>query len=251
MHIDLNCDAGESFGRYSLGDDAAMFDVVTSANIACGHHAGDPVVMRDTVALAAARGVAIGAHPSYPDLQGFGRRVIAMNPDELGAYVLYQIGALAGFAAAAGGRIVHVKPHGSLYNVAAQDDAVAVAVARAVAALDRTLIVVALPGSSLAYAAKAEGLRVAHEGFADRAYQDDGSLVPRSQRGAVIHDSQAVAARAVRMVVEHTVETVTGKVIPLHIDTLCVHGDTPNAPEIVRTLRHELETAGIAIQRLA
>lgn len=251
MPIDLNCDMGESFGRYTLGDDAAMLSVVTSANIACGLHAGDPLVMRRTVALAAERGVAVGAHPGYADLQGFGRRVMVMDPDELGALIIYQLGALAGFAAVAGTTMTHVKPHGALYNVAARDVAVANAVADAIAAFDPRLIVVTLPDSELLRAARGRGLRVAREGFADRAYQEDGTLVPRGQLGAVIHDVDRAAARAVRMVTEGRVEAITGAVIPLEIDTLCVHGDTPNAPQIARTLRDALETAGVTVRPLA
>ncbi len=250
MRIDLNCDMGESFGRYTLGDDAAMLDVVTSANIACGLHAGDPLVMQATVALAARKGVAIGAHPGYPDLQGFGRRAMALTPAEIEATVLYQIGALAGFTRAAGAPLVHVKPHGALYNVAARDQAVAEALVRAVAAFDPTLIVVTLPNSALLYAARAAGLRVAREGFADRAYREDGSLVPRSEPGAVIHDLALTTARAVRMVTQGEVEAITGKIVPLHVDTLCIHGDTPDAVAIAAALRTALEDKGVVITPL-
>jgi 5-oxoprolinase (ATP-hydrolysing) subunit A len=250
MQIDLNCDMGESFGHYILGDDVAMLDVVTSANIACGLHAGDPLVMQRTVALAAQRGVAIGAHPGYPDLQGFGRRAIELTGQELEAFVLYQLGALGAFAAAAQAALTHVKPHGTLYNVAAGDTSVATSIVRAIQAYDRGLIVVTLPGSALAFAAKSEGLRVAHEGFADRAYQDDGGLVPRDQRGAVIQDPEEACTRAIRMVTEGTVETITGRTIPMRLDTLCIHGDTPNAPQIARDLRSALEAAGVEVRRL-
>ncbi|MCU0520374.1 MAG: 5-oxoprolinase subunit PxpA [Anaerolineae bacterium] len=251
MLIDLNCDTGESFGRYTLGDDAAMLDVVTSANIACGLHAGDPMVMRRTVALAAARGVAVGAHPSYPDLQGFGRRSMSLSSEELESYLTYQLGALAGFTAAEGVPLVHMKPHGALYNIAAQDSEVATAIVRATAAFDRAIIIIALPGSALALAAKSEGLRVAHEGFADRAYQEDGTLVPRGQPGAVIEDPDQAAIRAVRMATRGIVDTLSGSTIPLRLDTLCVHGDTPNAPQIARALRRALEVAGVEVRRLA
>ena len=242
---------GESFGRYSLGNDAAMLDIVTSANIACGLHAGDPLVMRHTVAMAIVRGVAVGAHPGYPDLQGFGRRALSMGAEELEAIILYQLGALAGFVAAAGGRLIHVKPHGALYNTAARDPKVAAAIARAVTSFDPQLIVVALPGSALADAAASEGLSVATEGFADRAYQADGTLVPRSHPGAVIHDPARAAARAVQMVTEGTVEAITRETIDLEIDTLCIHGDTPNAPAIAQSLRRALEAAGVSVARLA
>jgi UPF0271 protein len=247
MHIDLNCDMGESFGRYTLGDDAAMLDVVTSANVACGLHAGDPTVMQVTVALAAQKGVAVGAHPGYPDLQGFGRRVMALAPAEIEATVLYQIGALAGFARAVSVSLVHVKPHGSLYNVAARDRTVAEAIVRAVVAFDPHLIVVTLPDSALARAAQMAGLRVACEGFADRAYREDGSLVPRSEPGAVIHDPALATARAIRMVMREEVEAITGKVVPLHIDTLCIHGDTPGAVAIAASLRSALEVEDVVV----
>jgi 5-oxoprolinase (ATP-hydrolysing) subunit A len=250
MHIDLNCDMGESFGRYALGNDAAMLDVITSANIACGFHAGDPSVMRRTVALAATRRVTIGAHPGYPDLQGFGRRAMAMSPDELEASIIYQLGALAAFAGVSGVPIVHIKPHGALYNTAAAADVTAMAVVRAVAAYDPTLIIVTLPGSVLAAAAASLGLQVANEGFADRAYQDNGALVPRARPGALIEDPDVAAARAVRMVTDGVVTTITGNAIPLRVDTLCIHGDTPGAPEIAGNLRQALEQAGIEVRGL-
>ena len=248
MHIDLNCDMGESFGRYTLGHDAAMLDIVTSANIACGLHAGDPIVMARAVQLTTRKGVTLGAHPGYPDLQGFGRRAINMTPEAVAAYVLYQIGALAGFARAAGTQITHVKLHGALYNRAATDAELAQAIAHAVASFDATLTLVTLPGSVLALAARSVGLHVVGEGFADRAYNDDGTLVPRSQPGAVIHDPEQAAARAVRMVTRQEVETISGRVIPLAIDTLCIHGDTPGAPQIARDLRAALEAAGVDVR---
>lgn len=247
MKIDLNCDMGESFGRYRLGNDAAMLDVVTSANIACGLHAGDPVVMRETVALAASRGVAIGAHPGYPDLQGFGRRAMQLAPAELEAFLLYQLGALTSFARLAGVPLTHVKPHGALYNQAAADPDSAAAIARAVAAFDPRLIVVTLPESALKLAALGAGLRVALEGFADRAYQANGALAPRERSGAVIHDPDVAVARAIRMVTQGEVETIEGKVIPLRVDTLCVHGDTPNAAELAQSLRQALQKASIRL----
>ncbi|MGC9398759.1 MAG: LamB/YcsF family protein [Anaerolineae bacterium] len=251
MYVDLNCDMGESFGRYTLGNDAAMLDLVTSTNIACGLHAGDPQVMRQTVAEAVAKGVAVGAHPSFPDRQGFGRRLMALTSAEIEAFVLYQLGALAGFARGAGARLTHVKPHGALYNWAVKDRESATAIARAVAAFDPRLIVVTLPGSALADAARHQGLRVAREGFADRAYQADGSLVPRSEAGAVIHDPAQAAARAVQMVTQGEIQTLGGVTIPLEIDTLCVHGDTPDAVSIAAELRQVLEAAGVTIAPLA
>jgi len=251
MRVDLNCDLGESFGRYQLGEDEAMLRVVTSANIACGLHAGDPTVMAQTVRLAAQNKVAVGAHPGYPDLQGFGRREMALAPDELDAFVLYQIGALAGLARAAGVSLVHVKPHGALYNTVAHDAGLAEAVARAVAAFDPHLIIVTLPGSALEQAARALGLRVACEGFADRAYRADGTLVSRSEPGAVVHDPARAVERAVRMIALGQVETIDKRIIPLRVDTLCIHGDTPGAASIAAGLRVALEAAGVQIAPLA
>ena len=250
MLVDLNCDLGESFGRYGLGEDEAMLRVVTSANIACGLHAGDPSVMARTVALAKQNRVAVGAHPGYPDLQGFGRREMQLSPDELEAFILYQIGALAGFCRAAGVPLVHVKPHGALYNTVAREADLAAAVARAISAFDPNLIVVTLPGSALGQAAQALGLRVACEGFADRAYRADGTLAPRSEPGAVIHDPAQAAERAVRMVTRGEVETTDGRVISLHVDTLCIHGDTSGAVRIAAQLRAALEAAGIQVAPL-
>ena len=250
MNIDLNCDMGESFGRYKLGEDEQLLDIVTSANIACGLHAGDPLVMSKTVQLAVRKGVAVGAHPGYPDMQGFGRRAMAMSPSELSASILYQIGALAGFARVAGIQLSHVKPHGALYNTAARDPEVAEAVVMAVKVFDPTLILVTLPGSVMQNIAEKLGLHVAAEGFADRAYQTDGSLVPRSQPGAVFHDTGEIARRVLRMVIERKVVSNTGDDIELNIDTVCVHGDTPGAVLIAKKVRSALEGAGIALTSL-
>jgi UPF0271 protein len=251
MRVDLNCDMGESFGRYRLGQDAAMLDLITSANVACGLHAGDPQVMQRTVTQAVAKGVAVGAHPSFPDRQGFGRRFMDLTSEEIEAFVLYQLGALTGFARAAGSRLAHVKPHGALYNWAAKDRRSAEAIVRAVADFDAALIVVTQPGSALAEAAREHGLRVAREGFADRAYQADGSLVPRSEPGAVIHDPAEAAARAVQMVTQGTIEAIDATTISLEIDTLCVHGDTPDAVRIASKLRQALESAGVKVAPLS
>ncbi|MBN2003358.1 MAG: 5-oxoprolinase subunit PxpA [Anaerolineae bacterium] len=248
MRVDLNGDIGESFGRYTLGDDVAILDVLTSANIACGMHAGDPAVMSRTVTLATWKNVAIGAHPGYPDLQGFGRRAMSFPPETLEAYVLYQVGALAGFAQAAGNKLRHVKLHGALYNQAAADGDMAAAIAKTIAAYNNHLIMVTLPGSMLSLAARGMGLRVAHEGFPDRAYRENGSLVPRNEPGAVIHDTAKVTARALRMVTRNEVETINGRIIPIKIDTLCVHGDTPNAVGIATTLRAALEANGVVVK---
>lgn len=250
MPIDLNCDLGESFGRYTLGNDTTLLRLVTSANVACGLHAGDPLIIQQTVREAARQGVAIGAHPSYPDLQGFGRRTMQLVPAELEAFIIYQLGALEAFTHTVSVPLIHVKPHGALYNVAARDDDTATAIARAVVAFDPTLIVVALPGSALELAARSLGLRVAREGFADRAYQPDGTLVPRSQPGAVIDDPAEVVARAVRMATHGEVEIANGQIIPLRIDTLCIHGDTPGAPKIAAQLRTALKKAKVTLASL-
>ena len=249
--IDLNCDMGESFGRYSLGSDAEIVRYVTSANIACGFHAGDPLVMSATVALAAAAGVSIGAHPGYPDLQGFGRRNMELSPAEVEALVLYQVGALAGFARAAGVELVHVKPHGALYNQAAKDRSLAKAIARGVARFSRKLILVGLAGSRLVDAAIDAGLPTASEGFADRAYNPDGSLRPRSLPGAVYADPAAAAAQAVSLAQQGIPITAgSHQTCYAPVDTLCIHGDTPGAPEFAHAVRAALAGAGIEVKGL-
>ncbi|HET7064083.1 MAG TPA: 5-oxoprolinase subunit PxpA, partial [Rudaea sp.] len=222
--IDLNCDMGESFGAWRMGQDAQVMPWITSANIACGFHAGDFSTMHQTVLLAKKHGVAIGAHVSLPDLQGFGRRELRVTPDEAYAMTLYQIGALAAFASAAETRVAHVKPHGALYNMAAKDAALANAIARAVRDFDKYLILVGLAGSALPAAGAAIGLRVAHEAFADRSYEADGSLTPRREAGAVIHDLDAAVAQAVQIATNGKVETRDGKIIDVRADTICVHG---------------------------
>ena len=248
--IDLNCDMGESFGRYPLGSDAEIIHYVTSANIACGFHAGDPLVMRATVALAAAAGVNIGAHPGYPDLQGFGRRNMELSPAEIEALVLYQIGALSGFARSAGVELVHVKPHGALYNQAAKDPALAAAVARGVARFSRELILVGLAGSRLIDAAVDAGLPTASEGFADRAYNPDGSLRARSLPGAVHTDPAEAAAQAVRLAQQGIPITAGSQTRYAPVDTLCIHGDTPSAVEFAGAVRAALVEAGIEVKGL-
>ena len=240
--IDLNCDMGESFGAWRMGQDAEVMPWITSANIACGFHAGDFSTMRQTVALAIKHGVAIGAHVSLPDLQGFGRRELRVTPDEAYAMTLYQIGALAAFTGAAGTRVAHVKPHGALYNMAAKDAALADAIARAVRDFDRDLILVGLAGSALPAAGAAIGLRVAHEAFADRRYEADGSLTPRREADAVIHHVEAAVAQALRIATKGNVETRDGKFIDVRADTICVHGDRPDAAVFARRLRDALST---------
>jgi 5-oxoprolinase (ATP-hydrolysing) subunit A len=248
MNIDLNSDVGESYGAYRLGADADLIRHVTSVNVACGYHAGDPGVMRETVRLARAAGAAVGAHPGFPDLVGFGRREMKASAREVEDMVVYQIGALAAIAKAEGVALAHVKAHGALYNMAIRDRALADAIARAVAAFDRTLLLFGLPGTELLRAGEAAGLPVAAEGFADRSYESDGSLTPRSQPGAVIHDSGEVVARAVRMAREGVVLDREGEEIPMRVATICTHGDTPGSHELTRRLRGGLEAAGIKVR---
>lgn len=247
MVIDLNCDMGESFGRWELGADTAVMPHISSANIACGAHAGDPAVMRRTLRLAETHRVACGAHPGFADLPGFGRREIPITPQEAADLVLWQLGALDAIARAEGVPLRHVKAHGALYNMAARDAALGAAIAQAVAQFDRNLVFFGLAGSPMLDAGRAAGLVVAAEGFADRTYEPDGSLTPRSVPGAVIHDTKIVVARTVRMVTESRVTARDGTDIPLHVDTICVHGDTTGAAELSRALRRGLEAAGVQI----
>ncbi len=249
--IDLNCDMGESFGTWIMGQDAQVMPWISSANIACGFHAGDFSTMRQTVALAKQRGVAIGAHVSLPDLQGFGRRELRVSADEAYALTLYQIGALAGFAHTAGTRIAHVKPHGALYNMAAKDNVLAGAIARAVRDFDPALILVGLAGSVLPQAGAALGLHVAHEAFADRRYEADGSLTPRRETGAVIHDVDAAVAQAMKIATTGKVETRTGETLSLRANTICVHGDRADAAKFARRLRSALDAAGVRVTALS
>ena len=248
MRIDLNADVGESFGAYAYGDDTAILRSVTSANVAAGFHAGDPSVIRRTLAQARELGVSVGAHPSFPDLQGFGRRAMVLEPSDAEDQVLYQIAAVAGLARAEGLTLTHVKPHGALYNQATRERGLAEALARAVHAFDAGLALFAPPQSALSAAGRALGLRVVHEGFADRAYQPDGSLVPRRQPGAVIANVEEVVTRAMQMATERTVVAVDGSVIQLDIDTLCVHGDTPGAASMAAWLRAGLTAAGVEVK---
>ena len=247
LTIDINCDMGESFGPWRIGADTEVMPHITSANIACGAHAGDPTVMRRTVRLARAAAVRVGAHPGFADLQGFGRREMTVDPAELEDSLIAQIGALAAIAQAEGTSLQHVKAHGALYNMAARQPVLAAAIARAIAACGRSLIMYALPGSAMIDAGQAAGLRVAAEGFADRSYEPDGSLTPRSRPGAVIDDPGAVVDRAVRMVRDGVVLTAGGKEVPLRVDTICVHGDTPGAPELARRIHEALIAAGATV----
>ena len=245
--IDLNCDLGESFGAWRMGDDAALLALVSSANIACGFHAGDPPIMHDTVAQAVTHGVALGAHVSLPDLQGFGRREMSVTPAEAHALTLYQIGALHAFARAAGTRLAHVKPHGALYHMAARDRLLADAIANAVRAFDPRLRLFGLAGSALLDAGRALGLPLAAEAFADRRYRADGSLQPRREPGAVIEDVAEATAQALGMLRDGAVPTIDGGRLQLQVDTLCVHGDGAHAVLFAGTLRLALESAGVRI----
>ncbi len=246
--IDLNCDCGEGFGAWQLGDDAALLRHVSSANIACGAHAGDPEIMRRTLRLCRELGVAAGAHPGYPDLHGFGRRALPMSPAEVENNVLAQLGALAALARAEGVALRHVKPHGALYNVAAVTPAIAEAIARAVAAFSRELLLVGLAGSQLVAAGAAAGLRVAREAFADRGYAADGTLLPRGTPGALIVEPAENLAQALRIVIEGHVLGPGGERVPVVADTLCVHGDMPGAAGRAEALRRGLEAAGVLVR---
>jgi UPF0271 protein len=249
--LDLNSDLGEGYGRWTLGDDAALLEIVTSANVACGFHAGDPATIDRTVRTAVERGVAVGAQVSYPDLVGFGRREIDVPPGDLTADVLYQLGALEAFARAAGSRVRYVKPHGALYNRIVRDPVQAAAVAEAIRRYDPGLPLLTLPGSAAAAAAAEAGIEAVGEGFADRAYTGDGRLVSRREPGAVLDDPGRVAARAVRMATEGRVQTVDGGEVAVEVRSLCVHGDTPGAVELARAVRAALEEAGVVLEAFA
>lgn len=249
--IDMNSDLGESFGNYSVGMDEEIIKCITSANIGCGFHAGDPVVMGKTVALCKKYGVAAGAHPGYPDLLGFGRRNMVISPEEAKAYIKYQVGALMAFTKSCGIPFQHVKPHGSLYNMAAKDYKLSRAICEAVYEIDPGLILVALANSETVRAAKDVGVNVRNEIFGDRAYMDDGTLVPRSMEGAMIHDQAYAIERAIRMVKDHTVVTLSGKTIEIVPDTICVHGDNPQAIAFVKEMRAAFENAGISVKKMS
>ena len=249
--IDLNSDLGESFGQWSMGDDAAMLDIVTSANVACGFHAGDPAGILRTLKAAAAKGVTIGAHVAYPDLVGFGRRNMDIASDELSADVIYQIGALQALATAAGTSVRYVKPHGALYNTIAHDTRQALAVIEAIRAVDPSLVLVALAGSPLIELARGEGLTCIAEAFADRAYTPQGTLVSRREPGAVLHDAEQVARRMLRLVQSSEVEAIDGSVTRIEADSICVHGDSPGAIQMAREVRQLLERSGVSLQAFA
>lgn len=251
MNIDLNSDLGESLGAWRMGDDDAMLDIVSSANVACGFHAGDPAGILQTLRRAKAKGVVVGAHVSYPDLVGFGRRAMDVASADLRADVIYQIGALKGLAAAAGTEVRYVKPHGALYNTIAHDERQANDVIAAIREIDAGLSLVALAGSPLLGWARAQGLRVVAEAFADRAYMPDGSLVSRRQAGAVLHDPQEVAERMLRLAKEGVVTAIDGSMVRIQADSICVHGDSPGAVEMARQVRLLLEGAGVVVRSFA
>lgn len=250
LTVNLNADLGESFGAWHMGNDESLLPLIGSANIACGFHAGDPVVMRETVRLALANGVSLGAHPSFPDLPGFGRRAMQMSPRELEATILYQVGALQAMAAAEGGRVTHVKPHGALNNMACADEAMAATVARAVRALDRELILLAPAHSALERAGEVAGLRVRREVFADRTYQGDGQLTPRSVPGSVLHEAQDCVDQVLRMLEAGGVVSTDGRLLHTPIDSICVHGDGPAAVATARRIQIALQGAGYQLATL-
>jgi UPF0271 protein len=250
MKVDLNCDMGEGFGPWPMGDDEAMLDIVSSANIACGFHAGDPSIMFRTAEIAKGKGVAIGAHPGFNDLHGFGRRAIrGDSPAEIERMIAYQIGAMQAVASLAGHKVTFVKVHGALNNMANED--LALAIARAIKGVDASLINVCMPGLLMEKASDRIGVKVAREIFADRTYEDNGMLTSRKKPGSVLHDTEAAAERVLRMVQDRAVITTSGKRIPVEIDTICVHGDEPTAVAMARTVRQKLEANGVVIAPFA
>lgn len=251
--VDLNCDMGESFGRYKLGMDSEVMPSISSCNVACGFHAGDPLVINRTVQMAAQHGAGVGAHPGFPDLLGFGRRNMECTLEEIKNYVIYQIGAVQAFCAVHGVRLQHVKPHGSLYNMIVGNEPMARTVTQAVASVDRELLLVTLAGKEapmMSRIAREEGIKVAFEGFPDRAYTPEGTLLPRRLAGAVIEDADQAAERALRMASEGEVTAVDGTRVKLEVHTLCVHGDTPTAVQLVRRIRSRLEEAAVSVRPL-
>ncbi len=248
--VDINSDMGEAFGLYTMGADIELLDYVTSANVACGFHAGDPLVMANTVREAASKGVAVGAHPGLPDLMGFGRRRMEISPEEAEAYVLYQVGALWAFAKRASLRLQHVKVHGALYHMAARDPDLALAIARGLARIDREMILLGLAGSHLLSAAQEMGLRTMSEVFADRSYCPNGTLVPRGSEESILHNTGEVISRAIRMVNEGKVAAIDGTDIDVKADSICIHGDTPGAVHLAASIRKALEASGICVKAM-
>ena len=250
LSVDLNCDMGESFGPWKMGNDAELMNYVSSVNIACGFHAGDASTMRQTVEIAIGKGVAIGAHPSYPDLQGFGRRPMSLSPQEVFDIVLYQVSALKGICEALGAKLRHVKPHGALYNQAAKDKTLAKAIAKAVQKIDTDLVLYGLAGGFLISEGKEFGLRTASEVFADRTYQPDGSLTPRSEPNALIDNTENAISQVLQMITSGTVTAATGETVPVQADTICIHGDGEHAVEFAKQIRDTLDEKGIAVRCL-
>ena len=246
--IDFNCDMGESFGMYKMGFDEEVIKHISSANIACGFHAGDPMWMRKTVDLAEQHGVGVGAHPSYPDLNGFGRRNMNATPEEVRNDVVYQAGALKAFTSTR--NLQHVKPHGAMYNQAVDDADLGKSICEAVLEVDSNIILLALAGSTWIDVAKGMGMRVAREVFADRAVNSDGTLVPRSKEGSVIHDTNEVVERSLRMVTEGKILSVEGDIVEVEADSICLHGDTPGAVDMAKTLKREFLAAGVEVKQL-
>ncbi len=248
MKIDLNCDMGEGFGPWPMGDDEAMLDIVSSANIACGFHAGDPSIMFRTAEIAKRKGVAIGAHPGFNDLHGFGRRIIkGDSPAEIERMMAYQIGAMQAVASLAGHKVTYVKVHGALNNMANEDEDLALAIARGIKGVDASLVNVCMPGLLMEKASDKIGVRAVREIFADRTYEGNGTLTSRKKPGSVLHDADAAAERVLRMLQDKAVITTSGKRIPVEIDTICVHGDEPTAVAMARTVRQKLEANGVVI----
>ena len=250
IKVDLNCDMGESFGNYSCGMDADVAEYISSVNAACGFHAGDPLVMEKTVQLCKKTGTAIGAHPGFPDLVGFGRRQMKVSMDELRTMVMYQVGALEAFCKAQGLKLQHVKPHGAMYNMAGKDEAMAEAICAAIYAVDPSLILLGASGSKMLEAAKAVGLKGASEVFADRAYEEDGSLVARTKPGAMITDVDEAVSRVITMVRDRKIKTVTGKEIEVKADSICLHGDSAKAVLFAQEIKKAIEESGIQIAPL-
>ncbi len=250
MRVDLNCDLGESFGVYKIGMDEEVLAYISSANVACGWHAGDSMVMEKTVKLAKKNNVAIGAHPGFLDLEGFGRRNLNASPAEVKTYIKYQVGALWAFAKAEGIKLQHVKPHGALYNMAAKDEKLAMAIAEGIKEVDDTLILMGLANSEMIKAGEKLGLKVANEVFADRAYNDDGTLVARTKEGAVIHDKELAIQRVIRMVKEGKVESINGNDVEINVQSICIHGDNPEALVFSQSIREALIKEGVTISSL-
>ena len=249
--IDLNCDMGESFGTYQLGNDEEILDFVTSANIACGFHAGDPTTMRKTVKMALEKNVAIGVHPGLPDLAGFGRRNIQITPEEAYDLVLYQVGALSAFVKAEGGKLQHVKPHGALYNMAARDYSLSLSIAKAIYRMDPELILFGLAGSELIKAGEKVGLRCANEVFSDRTYQQDGTLTPRTNSNAIIHTQERAVNQVIRMIKEGKVLSQQGLDVPINAQTICIHGDNKHALEFAKYLSSSLLNEKVTVVKAA